>query len=86
MPSSVVFDNSFSENICYSSNDLNSNLKESLFNNLTWGIDDVCKFTSYAKGTIYNLISRGEIPYRTRGRKKRLVFIPNEIISWFKGE
>ena len=57
-----------------------------LFNNLIWGIDEVCSFTTYAKGTIYNLVSRGEIPYRTRGRKKRLVFIPSEIIAWFKGE
>jgi len=86
MADAMSFDNSFSGNVCYSSNDLNSNLKQSLFNNLIWGIDDVCKFTSYAKGTIYNLVSRGEIPYRTRGRKKRLVFIPDEIISWFKGE
>ncbi len=86
MAEAFGFDNSFSGNVCYSSNDLNSNLKESLFNNLIWGIDDVCKFTSYAKGTIYNFVSRGEIPYRTRGRKKRLVFIPDEIISWFKGE
>lgn len=54
--------------------------------NQIWLIDDVCKFTSYAKGTIYNLVSSGEIPYRTRGRKRRLVFIPNEIIKWFKGE
>lgn len=58
----------------------------SFFNNLIWGIDEVCNFTSYAKGTIYNLVSRGDIPYRTRGRKKRLVFIPSEIIAWFKGE
>lgn len=59
---------------------------DSLFKNLIWGIDEVSSFTSYAKGTIYNLVSRGEIPYRTRGRKKRLVFIPSEIIAWFKGE
>ena len=57
-----------------------------LFNNLIWGIDEVCSFTTYAKGTIYNLVSRGDIPYRTRGRKKRLVFIPSEVIAWFKGE
>ena len=56
-----------------------------LFDNLIWGIDEVCKFTRYAKGTIYNLVSQGEIPYR-RGRKRKLVFIPNEIIKWFKGE
>jgi excisionase family DNA binding protein len=51
-----------------------------------WGIDEVCSFTSYAKGTVYNLVSSGEIPHRKRGRKKRLVFIPTEIIQWFKGE
>ncbi len=56
------------------------------FNNLIWGIDEVCSFTNYAKGTIYNLVSRGEIPYRHRGRKKRLVFVPSEIIAWLKGE
>jgi len=56
-----------------------------LFNKLIWGIDEVCSFTSYAKGTIYNLVSRGEIPYHRRGGGRRLVFIPSEIIKWFKG-
>ncbi|MCB0369037.1 MAG: helix-turn-helix domain-containing protein [Bdellovibrionales bacterium] len=56
-----------------------------LFENLIWGIDDVCRFTKYAKGTIYNLVSKGEIPYR-RGRKRKLIFIPSEIIDWLKGE
>ena len=56
-----------------------------LFNKLIWGIDEVCSFTSYAKGTIYNLVSRGEIPFRKRKGGKRLVFIPSEIIEWFKG-
>mgnify|MGYP000339039538 CR=1 FL=1 len=57
----------------------------SIFDNLIWGIDEVCNFTKYAKGTIYNLVSKGEIPYR-RGRKKKLIFIPSEIIDWLKGE
>ncbi len=57
-----------------------------LFDNLIWGIDDVCAFSKYAKGTIYNLVSKGEIPHRTRGRKKRLVFVPSEIIAWLKGD
>lgn len=57
---------------------------ESLFNNLIWTIDEVCKFTAYKKGTIYNLVSSGSIPYRKRG--KRLFFIPCEILSWLKGE
>jgi len=57
-----------------------------LFDNLIWGIDEVCSFTKYAKGTIYNLVSKGEIPHRTRGRKRRLVFVPSEIVTWIKGE
>ncbi len=57
-----------------------------LFDNLIWGIDEVCSFSKYAKGTIYNLVSKGEIPYRTRGRKKRLVFVPSEIVAWLKGD
>lgn len=57
-----------------------------LFDKLIWGIDEVCTFTRYAKGTIYNLVSEGVIPVRRRGRKGRLVFIPSEVIAWFKGE
>ena len=56
-----------------------------LFNKLIWGIDEVCSFTSYARGTIYNLVSRGEIPFHKRSGGRRLVFIPREIINWFKG-
>ena len=59
---------------------------QGFFDNLIWGVDEVCSFTSYAKGTIYNLVSRGEIPHRRRGRKRRLVFVPSEIVAWFKGE
>lgn len=77
--------NYFSDISLYKSGNDGDNSPDSLFNNLIWGIDEVCSFTTYAKGTIYNLVSRGEIPYRTRGRKKRLVFIPSEIIAWFKG-
>ncbi len=62
------------------------NALDGIFENRIWGIDEVCSFTSYAKGTVYNLVSSGEIPHRKRGRKKRLVFIPDEIINWFKGE
>lgn len=78
--------NYFSDISLYKSEHDGEKSLDSLFKNLIWGIDEVCSFTSYAKGTIYNLVSRGEIPYRTRGRKKRLVFIPSEIIAWFKGE
>lgn len=55
-----------------------------LFDNLIWTIDEVCQFTTYKKGTIYNLVSDGSIPYRKRG--KRLFFVPSEILSWVKGE
>jgi len=63
----------------------NDNGFSEIFDNLIWGIDEVCRFTRYAKGTIYNLVSQGEIPYH-RGRKRKLVFIPSEIIQWVKGE
>ena len=56
----------------------------SLFDKLIWTIEEVCSFTTYKKGTIYNLVSDGSIPYRKRG--KRLYFVPSEILSWIKGE
>jgi predicted DNA-binding transcriptional regulator AlpA len=59
---------------------------QKFFEKLIWGIDEVCTFTSYAKGTIYNLVSKGEIPVHRRNRKGKLVFIPSEVIAWFKGE
>lgn len=70
----------------YNSSAGKTSSSQQIFENLIWGIDEVCNFTSYAKGTIYNLVSRGEIPFRRRGRRKKLVFIPKEIIEWFKGE
>jgi predicted DNA-binding transcriptional regulator AlpA len=70
---------------CYHNDSGGINSQSQFFENLIWGIDDVCHFTKYAKGTVYNLVSQGEIPYR-RGRKRKLVFIPSEIINWFKGE
>lgn len=73
-----------SDKKCYSNSGIGANQCQ-LFDNLIWGIDEVCNFTSYAKGTVYNKVSSGEIPYR-RGRKRKLVFIPSEIIKWFKGE
>lgn len=55
-----------------------------LFDKLIWEIDEVSRFTSYSKGTIYNLVSEGGIPYRKK--RGRLKFIPNEILKWIKGE
>jgi len=51
-----------------------------LFNKLIWVIDDVCRATTYKKGTIYNLVSSGSIPYRKR--RGKLFFIPSEILAW----
>jgi predicted DNA-binding transcriptional regulator AlpA len=61
-----------------------SNSQALLFDNLIWGIDEVCLFTSYSKGTIYNLVSEGDIPYRKR--RGRLWFVPSEVLKWMKGE
>jgi excisionase family DNA binding protein len=55
-----------------------------LFEKLIWNIDEVSRFTSYSKGTIYNLVSEGGIPYRKR--RGRLWFIPSEVLKWLKGE
>ncbi|MBD65964.1 MAG: hypothetical protein CME62_12205 [Halobacteriovoraceae bacterium] len=79
-----IFDNN-SGTSCYHKDSERISSQSLFFENLIWGIDDVCHFTKYAKGTVYNLVSQGEIPYR-RGRKRKLVFIPSEIINWFKGE
>ena len=69
-----------------SHNEEESSKTQKFFENLIWGVDEVCSVSGYAKGTIYNLVSRGEIPHRTRGRRKRLVFVPSEVIAWLKGE
>jgi predicted DNA-binding transcriptional regulator AlpA len=69
---------------CYRDSGIESSTQGQLFNNLIWGIDEVCLFTSYSKGTIYNLVSEGDIPYRKR--RGRLWFVPNEVLKWLKGE
>jgi predicted DNA-binding transcriptional regulator AlpA len=74
-----------SANECYIKSGIESlNSQAQLFNNLIWGIDEVSRFTSYAKGTIYNLVSEGDIPYRKR--RGKLWFIPNEVLKWMKGD
>lgn len=50
-----------------------------------WNVDDVAEQTGYAVSYIYKLISKGEIPYRKKGKKggKGAVrFVPAEIIDW----
>jgi excisionase family DNA binding protein len=65
---------------CYNDGGLDS----TLFENQIWGVDEVAHFTRYTKGTIYNLVSEGEIPFRKR--RGKLWFVPNEIVCWVKGE
>ena len=55
-----------------------------LFDKLIWTIDDVCSATTYKRGTIYNLVSSGSIPYRKR--RGKLFFMPSEILSWISNE
>lgn len=66
------------------SDDKLDNATSLIFDNRIWTTREVCKVTTYKKGTIYNLVSEGRIPYRKCGNK--LYFIPSEIIDWMKGE
>lgn len=44
-----------------------------------WTIDDLMEFTTLARQTIYNKVSKNEIPYRKKFGK--LYFVPEEIIN-----
>lgn len=70
--------------LCEARHEKSTDSSGSLFDNQIWGIDEVCRFTSYAKGTVYNLVSEGDIPYRKR--RGKLWFIPTEVMKWLKGE
>lgn len=52
------------------------------FKNRIWLVQDVAKFLDVSVGHIYNLTSRREIPFRKRGKRGRLYFIPSEILQW----
>lgn len=54
----------------------------SLFENFIWRIKDVSKALDISVGHIYNLVSRGEIPFRKKGGL--LFFIPSEIKNWIE--
>lgn len=53
---------------------------EKLSNKRIWNICDVCLYTGYKKGTVYNLTSQDLIPYRKK--RGKLFFIPHEIQNW----
>ena len=54
---------------------------KSFFNNyILWTVDEVAKVLSLSKGTIYNKVSSGAIPYYKKGKK--LYFLQEEILNW----
>jgi predicted DNA-binding transcriptional regulator AlpA len=52
-----------------------------LFEKRIWLVKDVSEYTGYAVGTVYNLTSADEIPFRKK--RGKLYFIPLEIINWW---
>jgi predicted DNA-binding transcriptional regulator AlpA len=68
--------------INYKSGDTSNN--EELFNKQIWTTTDVSNATGYQVSTIYNLVSKRQIPFRKcRGK---LFFDPLEIRNWiFEG-
>ena len=50
------------------------------FKNQIWRIEDVASYLKCSKGHIYNLVSKGKIPHRKKGRM--LFFLPIEILDW----
>lgn len=62
------------------------NTKTQLFDIQIWTIDELALAINCSKGTIYNKVSRNEIPFHKKGRKGRLYFIPSEILDWIKRE
>ena len=47
-----------------------------------WLVEDVARFLDVSVGHIYNLTSRREIPFRKKGKRGKLYFIPSEIMQW----
>lgn len=47
-----------------------------------WSIMDVARYTGYAVGTLYNLVSDHLIPFRKK--RGKLYFIPFEIQNWIE--
>ena len=60
------------------------NQNKQFFNNQIWTIKEISLFLGLSKGTIYNKVSRREIPFRKPKSGNRLYFIPEEIINWIE--
>jgi excisionase family DNA binding protein len=65
---------------------LSSSLKQrkELFDMKIWTIDEAALALNCSKGTIYNKVSKDEIPFHKKGKRGRLYFIPSEILDWIK--
>ncbi|MBF0361167.1 MAG: helix-turn-helix domain-containing protein [Oligoflexia bacterium] len=59
---------------------INKKDSDQLFNNKIWRVSDVADYLKCSIKHIYNLTSRGEIPFVKKG--KFLFFIPTKIQSW----
>ncbi|MBF0363830.1 MAG: helix-turn-helix domain-containing protein [Oligoflexia bacterium] len=59
---------------------INEQDSEQLFDNKIWRVKDVADYLKCSIKHIYNLTSRGEIPFIKRG--KFLFFIPTKIQNW----
>ena len=58
--------------------------RKSLFEIQIWTIDDLAIVLNCSKGSIYNKVSKNEIPFHKKGVRGRLYFIPSEILEWIK--
>lgn len=58
--------------------------RKSLFEIQIWTIDDLALVLNCSKGSIYNKVSKDEIPFHKKGERGRLYFIPSEILEWIK--
>jgi len=45
-----------------------------------WSVKDVARYTGYAVGSLYNLVSEDVIPFRKK--RGKLYFVPYEIHNW----
>jgi|GEM_PF-2059010 excisionase family DNA binding protein len=62
----------------------NKDLRKKLFEIQIWTIDDLALALNCSKGSIYNKVSKDEIPFHKKGERGRLYFIPSEILEWIK--
>ncbi len=53
-----------------------------IFEKRIWTVDEVAYFLGLTKKTIYNKVSRREIPFRKPKGGRRLYFMPDEILNW----